>query len=327
MSIAKKYLAKRIIESLIIIIVVIVFDFVIIHIAPGDPVYRLIGQGHVSDEYVAMIRAKYGLDKSLPEQLYLYLRSMLSGDWGYSVRLHEPAILLIAQRLPATLLLGFSSLALATIIGILLGVLSSRKPNSIIDHLSSLASMIGFSIPPFWLAQILLFVFAYVLGVFPLGGMATLGQDLTGIAYALDVLHHMFLPMMVLTVWYLALTTQLTRANMIETLRKDFITTARAKGLSEWKVIRKHALPNALLPIITRFGINAGEIFAGAIFTETIFSWPGVGRLVWESITARDYPMVMASLVITSIAVISINFVMDLLYVIIDPRIRYTRGD
>jgi len=323
----KKYLAKRIIESILVIILVIVFDFVLIHIAPGDPIYNLIGQGHVTEDYVVMIRAKYGLDKPIVEQLYLYLRSILTGDWGYSLRFHEPAIILVAQRLPATLLLGFSALALATCIGILLGVLSSRKPGSIIDHISSLVSMIGFSIPSFWLALILLFVFAYTLSLFPMGGMSTLGLDLTGIAYALDVLHHMFLPMMVLTVWYLALTTQLTRASMIEILRKDFIITARSKGLSEWKVIRKHALPNALLPIITMIGIYAGEIFAGTIFIETIFSWPGVGRLVWESITARDYPVVMASLVVTSVAVISINFIMDLLYVVIDPRIRYTRGD
>jgi peptide/nickel transport system permease protein len=271
---------------------------------------------------VASVRAQYGLDRPLPVQLLYYQASTLRGDLGYSFALKQPVLGVIAERVPATLLLMLVALAYATVAGVVLGVVSARRQHSALDQLCALLSLAGYSIPVFWLGQVLLITLSLKLSLFPAQGMQSLREPLSGAAYWLDLLQHLVLPAFALGLSYLAINTRFVRASMLEVLSADYIRTARAKGLRERVVTYKHALRNGLLPLITMTGLNLGFLLAGAVLTEIVFAWPGLGRLMYDSIYARDYPVLMGMFILISLGVILANLLTDILYSVCDPRIR-----
>ena len=317
------YIFRRILQVIPVVLGIIVVNFVLIHIAPGDPVTIFLGSMGTSQEYVQAVRERLGLDKPLYTQLFIYVMSVLRGDLGFSYVSQEPVLKLIVERMPATLLLVGTSLILSSILGVILGVISSRKPYSLIDNINTLIALIGYSIPVFWLGQILLMYLSLRLGLFPSQGMLSLREIPSGISYYFDLGHHLMLPAFALGLRYLAVNLRYTRASMLEVLGLDYITTARSKGLTERTVFYKHALRNALIPVVTLFGINLGVVFAGAVLTETVFAWPGLGMLMMNAVYARDYPVLMGLLLVISAMVILSNLVTDIVYSFLDPRIEY----
>lgn len=317
------YIIKRLVQAVPLFFAIITFCFVLIHNAPGDPVVYLYGAIDIEPEQLEVIRRQLGLDKPLYEQYLIYLSNILHGDLGYSQVNREPVIKLIIERMPATFLLMGSSFALSMTLGIFLGIYAAIHERSKFDYLITAASMAGYSAPVFWAGMMVILVFSVHLGWFPTIGMTTLYASHTGIYRVLDILHHLFLPSIVLGMWYLATYARLTRTNMLEVLKKDFITTARAKGLGDKAIYYSHAFRNAMLPVITVIGMNIGTIVVGAVITETVFSWPGIGSLLNASINMRDYTLLMGLFIITSISVILTNLITDCIYAFIDPRIRY----
>lgn len=319
----KNYVFRRILLVVPTILAVIIINFSLIHLAPGDPIILLTGTMEASPEFVQALTEKYGLDKSLPEQLVIFLTNVFRGDLGQSIKYGRPVLDLIFERLPATLLLMGTSVSISIVIGIFLGILSARKPYSLTDNIATMFSLFARSLPIFWLAQIILLVFAFYLGWFPTGGITDLRHTYTGIAYVFDVLRHLFLPALTICLLRMAVTTRLTRTSMIEALSQDYIITAKAKGVSERRILFKHALRNALRPVITITGISLGTIIAGATMTEIVFSWPGIGRLVFDAVLDRDYPILMGMYIFIALSIVIANFVTDLVYAVYDPRVRY----
>ncbi len=319
-----RFLLKRIIQSLVLILLLIVINFFLIHLAPGDPVYYLAGQSG-DEQYYELIRAKFGLDQPLITQLWVYLSSVLRGDLGFSLSHQQPVSAVIFARFPATLLLILSAILLASIGGVFLGVEAARRENSFYDRLFNTFALLGHSFPAFSIGHLLLLFFALYLGLFPAQGMVSANQDLTGVNYFLDLLAHLALPALTLAVVQMAQIMRLTRTQMLNVLSENFITTARAKGISESRVVYAHALRNALLPVITIIGSDLGLLLTGAALAETVFAYPGLGRLTLEALEARDYPVLMGLFLIISISVVVMNFITDITYPLVDPRIRYSR--
>jgi ABC-type dipeptide/oligopeptide/nickel transport system permease component len=301
----------------------IIVNFLLIHLAPGDPVTIFLGNLGTSQEYVQAVRERLGLDQPISVQLLIYMGNILRGDLGFSYVSQERVLTLILGRVPATLLLVGTALVLSSVFGVILGVISARRPYSLADNLNSFLALIGYSIPVFWLGQLLLMFLSLKLGLFPAQGMVSLRRMPTGLSYYLDVGHHLILPVLALGLRYLAVNSRYARASMLEVLSLDYVTTARAKGLPERRVFYRHALRNALLPVTTLFGINLGVIFAGAVLTEAVFAWPGLGMLMLNAVYARDYPVLMGLLLVISTMVILANLVTDILYAFLDPRIQF----
>ena len=255
-------------------------------------------------------------------QLGIYLGKVVRGDLGYSYFFNLPVSDLILERVPATLLLVLTSVLTAFLIGTALGVLSSRKPNGWLSQLINVMSLVGFAAPVFWMGMLLIILLASIFPVFPVSGMRGIESSGLGWADVVDVLHHLVLPAFTLGLVYLAQYSRLSRAAMLDVLGADYIRTARAKGLPERLVLYKHALRNAVLPVVTILGLQFGNVLAGAIVVETVFNWPGLGRLAFESVLRRDYPTILGVLLFSSIVVIVMNQVTDLCYRLIDPRIK-----
>ncbi len=317
------YWLRRLLQAIPLLFGVIVVNFTIIHLAPGDPTYALVGDFPAPPDYIARIRADFGLDKPAWEQLLLYLGNVIRGNLGYSFANRQPVLDLVLGRLSATVMLTGTAMLLAAGIGLTLGVLSSLRPYSWLDNLSTGTSLVGYSMPVFWLGQVLILFFALKLGWFPTGGLHSLRTAPTGASRAGDTLRHLVLPVIALLGRYLAVNTRMTRASMLEVLSQDYIRTARAKGLHTRTVLLRHALRNALLPIITTIGFNLGFLLAGSALVETVFSWPGIGRLLFDSIAKRDYPVILGIFLIVSVMVILANLITDAIVAALDPRIRY----
>ena len=318
-----KLVASRLAQGLALVLAVVVLNFVLVHAAPGDPVETIAGaSGGMDEKLQAELRAQYGLDRPLPVQLGIYLGKVLRGDLGYSYFFNLPVSGLIAERVPATLALVLSSVLAAFLIGTTLGVLSARKPNGWLSQTINVLSLVGFAAPVFWLGMLLVILLASVFPVFPVSGMRGIESDGRGWADVLDVLHHLVLPAFTLGLVYLAQYSRLSRAAMLDVLGADYIRTARAKGLSERVVLYKHALRNAVLPVVTVLGLQFGNVLAGAIVVETVFNWPGLGRLAYESVLRRDYPTILGVLLFSSVVVVVMNQITDLCYRLIDPRIK-----
>ncbi|SEK16360.1 MULTISPECIES: ABC transporter permease [unclassified Variovorax] len=319
-----RYAASRLLQALGLVLAVVVLNFVLVHAAPGDPVETIAGaSGGMSPELMAQLRTQYGLDKSLPVQLGIYLGKVAQGDLGYSYFFNLPVTSMIAERVPATLLLVLSSVLLAFFVGTALGVLSSRKPNGWLSQFITVLSLVGFAAPVFWLGIMLVILLASVFPILPVAGMRAIDSSGTGgLADMLDVAHHLVLPTLTLSLVYLAQYSRLARSSMLDVLGSDFIRTARAKGLAERVVLYKHALRNALLPVVTVLGLQFGNVLAGAILVETVFNWPGLGRLAFESVLRRDYPTILGVLLFSSVVVVVMNQLTDLCYRFIDPRIK-----
>lgn len=316
------YILRRTLQAIPLILGMIVVNFLLIHLAPGDPVSIFLGNLGTSQEYLEAMRARLGLDKPIAVQLLIYMGGILRGDLGFSYVNQEHVLTLILERVPATLLLVGTALILASVFGVILGVISARRPYSLADTLNGLLALIGYSVPVFWFGQLLLMFLSLELGLFPAQGMVSLRRMPSGIGYYLDVGHHLALPVLALGLRYLAVNSRYARASMLEVLSLEYVTTARSKGLTERRVFCRHALRNALLPVVTLFGINIGVVFAGAVLTEAVFAWPGLGMLMLSAVYARDYPVLMGLLLVISTMVILANLLTDILYAVLDPRIQ-----
>ena len=320
----KVYVLKRLLQSIPLILFAMAINFFIIHAAPGDPITYLYGaSADVSPEQMNKLREELGLNRPLSVQFLFYLRQLVKGDLGFSVINRRPVLDLILERIPATLVLMTAAFIFSVVVGGLWGVLSAVKARTQIDYWVTIASLFGYSMPTFWLGLILIMVFSLHLGWFPTMGMVTLGAQRTGWSGVVDVVHHLVLPTITLGTFYLAIYARLIRASMLEILGQEFITTAWSKGLSARTVHYKHALRNALLPVITIAGLQLGFMFTGAVLTETIFAWPGMGGLTYQAILQRDYALLMGLFLMVSVCVILMNLFTDLLYSVVDPRIRY----
>ncbi len=313
---------KRVLYAAILLISVLVLNFMLIHLAPGDPAEVIAGEmGGATEEILAEIRATYGLDKPLAKQLVIYLGKVARGDLGNSFFYNLPVTYLILPRVGATLLLVISSLLLAVFMGTFMGVLASKKPGGPLSHFVTILSLLGYSAPVFWTGIMLLILFASWLPIFPVSGMYNVALEGGMWVRFFDILQHLILPMLTLAIIYLAQYSRLSRASMLDVLGSDYIRTARAKGVSERMIIYKHALKNAILPVVTMAGLQMSYLFSGAILVETVFNWPGLGRLAFESILRRDHPTILGILFFSTFIVIIANLLTDLSYRLIDPRI------
>lgn len=315
------YILRRLLQAVPLVLAILILTFVLIHLAPGDPIYALAGQSGDAG-YYAQMRAKFGLDRPLVEQLAIYLLNALHGDFGYSYTHSQPVFVVIADRIPATLLLMLPALVLSSVVGVWLGAQAAANQDRPTDHAIVTGTLFGAAVPPFWLGQMLVILFAANLGLFPVQGMSTARGTLTGLAAVVDVMYHLVLPVVTLATLQLTLVTRLTRSSLREALSEDYVRTGRAKGLSGLQVLVRHALPNALLPVVTLVGTQFGTLLTGAVLTEIIFAWPGLGRLLYDATLARDYPLLMGIFLIASASVIVANLVVDVLYGWLDPRVR-----
>jgi len=319
-----RQILRRLVLALALVLAVLALNFTLIHAAPGDPALVIAGEMGGADQAVmASIRQLYGLDKPLPEQYFTYIGKSLRGDLGQSTTYNRPVSELILDRLGPTVLLMLSALLSAIVLGTLLGVLASRKPDSLGSGMVTVLSLVGYSMPVFWTGILLVILFGKVWPIMPIAGMRdvrNLGSG--GWAGMLDVAHHLVLPAATLCIIYLAQYSRLARTSMLEVLGSDYIRTARAKGLSDNVVVFKHALRNALMPIVTVAGLQFGNLISGAVLVETVFSWPGLGTLALDAILARDHPTLLGVLSFSALLVIAANLLTDLSYRWIDPRLR-----
>ncbi len=303
-----KYIIKRIILMIPVIIIMTLIVFSIFYFAPGDPVSRIAGP-NVTPEVYESIMKKYGLDQPFVVQYFRYIKSVVEGDLGVSILQDRPVIEMIRERLPVTLQIGLLGFIITFIIAIPAGVIAAVKKNTIVDYLCMSGSLLGIAIPTFWLGMLLLYVFAYKLRWFPISGYGTI--------------KHLILPSFAIGLTNAAITARMVRSSMLEVLKQDYVRTARSKGLSEKTVVYRHALKNALIPIITLMGLRLGWIIGGSVALEIIFSIPGIGRLMVDAILARDYPVVQGAMIVLTSSIILANILADILYTVVDPRIRY----
>ncbi|WP_454692555.1 ABC transporter permease [Achromobacter aloeverae] len=318
-----RFILSRLLRAVALVALVVILNFLLVHSAPGDPVQTIAGtMGGMSEAAMAALRAQYGLDKPLVVQLGVYMAQVLRGDLGFSYFYNVPVTQLIAERVPATLLLVIASVVCATLAGTFLGVLSARKPNGLLSQAVTLVSLVGFAAPVFWIGIMLIILFASVWPIFPVSGMRAADATGQGWGDMLDVAWHLVLPTVTLSLIHLAQYSRLARASMLDVLGADYIRTARAKGLPEFWVLYKHALRNAVLPVVTLVGLQFGNVLAGAILVETVFNWPGLGRLAADAVLQRDYPTLLGILLFSSIVVVVMNQLTDLCYRLVDPRIK-----
>ena len=317
-------LMRRLAWAAGLLVAVLAINFMLIHAAPGDPASVIAGEMGGGDEAViASIKKAYGLDQPLPVQFVTYIGKSLRGDLGQSYTYSQPVSGLILDRIGPTILLVLTALVFAIVVGTLLGVFASRRPDSFASSAVTILSLVGYAMPVFWTGILLVILFGKVWPIMPIAGMRDVRQfGVGGWSAVVDVLHHLVLPALTLTIIYLAQYSRLARASMLEVLGSDYIRTARAKGLSEWMVTFKHALRNALMPVVTIAGLQFGHLISGAVLVETVFSWPGLGTLALGAIHGRDYPTLLGVLTFSSMLVIVANLVTDLSYRWIDPRLR-----
>jgi peptide/nickel transport system permease protein len=313
---------RRALAALPLLLGVVVVNFALIQLAPGDPVTALIGDYPAPPGYVEQVRAEFGLDRPLPEQLGRYLVQIGQGNLGYSFAQRQDVGELILERLPATLRLMLTALVIASVVGVGLGVLAARYRDSGLDKGTRVFSMAGYSVPEFWLGQILILVFALWLDLLPSQGARSLRASAEGWAAFADGLRYLALPAFALSLRYIALISRVTRASLLEVLHADYVLAARARGARERTVLFVHALRNAAPPIITAIAYDFGFVLAGSALIETVFGWPGIGRLLFDSIARRDYPVMTAILLFVAIGVVIANLIADLLHAALDPRLR-----
>lgn len=316
------FVGRRLLQVVPVVLAIAALNFLLLQMAPGDAADILSGQmGHASVEFTEQLRREFGLDKPLYQQFFIYMGKLLVFDLGTSHLQQTPVIDLIVDRLPATLILMVSSIAIAVVVGIALGVAAARRQGTVADGLISISALIVYATPAFWLGLMLIVLFSIVFDVLPSGGMMQIGAGLTGIDHALDVARHLILPATTLGLFYVAIYARLMRASMLEVYSLEFIMTARAKGLSESTIAWTHALRNALLPVVTLIGVQIGHLLGGSILVETVFGWPGLGRLVFDALLQRDLNLLLGILFVSSIVVVIANLIVDLLYGMLDPRI------
>lgn len=303
-----QYLLRRLLMIVPVLIGVSLVVFFMVRLIPGDPAQALAGE-RASAETVAMIRARFGLDRPLPVQYWLFISNAVRGDLGRSTRTRRPVASELRDMYPNTVRLAASAMSVAVVVGVTAGILSAVKQDTWVDNLSMLVALFGVSMPVFWLGLMLMYAFSVQLSWLPTAGMGTPA--------------HFVLPAITLGMSSAAMLARMTRSSMLEVLKQDYVRTARSKGLPELRIINKHALKNALIPVVTVLGLQFGTLLGGSVLTETVFAWPGVGRMMVESIMSRDYPMVQGAVLAVSLSFIFINLFVDILYVYLDPAIKF----
>ncbi len=320
------YILARVFKAILVLIAIAVLNFVLIHAAPGDPAAVMAGEAGAADEiFLQQLKEKFGLDQPFHVQLWTYLAGILQFDLGYSYRQELPVAQLILDRLPATLLLTGTAFIISIVLGVLLGALAAVRVGRWADSAITTLALLFYATPLFWIALMSILLFSVQLDWLPAYGIETIGAHYTGWDKVLDVGRHLVLPAMTLGLFFMAVYARMTRASMLETAGLDFVKTARAKGLSEGPILRRHILRNALLPVVTLAGLQAGQIVGGAILTETVFAWPGIGRLMFDALLQRDYNLLLGVFLISSALVLFFNLVTDLIYLVVDPRISLTK--
>ncbi len=319
----KRYIIKRLGTGALVVLFSILFNFVIIRLAPGDPTRLLAGKDNPNPELIAALRTKYGLDKPMLVQFWMYIKQLAHGDLGYSYVSSSSVWELIETRIGPTLLLSLTGLILAVIIGTLLGIYAARKKGSKFDVFLCSISYLFDSTPSFWLGLMLILIFASTLKWFPTSGMYSLRANYKGIKHILDVGKHLFLPALTMTLLNIPYYFRIARSSVLQTMSEDFIMTLRATGMSESRIFNKYVMRNAIIPTITVFGISLAYVVTGVSMIEIVFAWPGMGRLMLDSITKRDYPTLSGIYLLLSCSVAIMMIIVDIVYAWVDPRIRY----
>lgn len=312
-----KYVARRIIQMIPVILAIIILNFLLIHFAPGDPVTVLAGE-RATDEYIEQLREEFGLNEPLATQLFVYMKNVLTGNLGESYSFKRPVAEILGQKMGVTLMLVLPSELLAIFLGTFLGLVAAKREGRLGDTLISNMSMVLYCIPVFWLGMMMILLFAVTLHWLPSSGMQSFN---TKYSEFVDLLRHLLMPCITLMIIRLPIYIKLARSSIVEVAQEDFINTARAIGYSEKVVYRKHALRNALLPTVTQAGMSLSTLFNGALLTETVFSWPGMGRMVFDAIATRDYPVIMGGFIVSAVMVVIGSFITDIIYMYLDPRV------
>jgi len=321
------YLARRALHSVIVIWGAATLVFLVLHLSPGDPAINLVGENATQEQF-EMVRRSLGLDRPLPERYVAYLSDLIRGDLGVSWFVGQPTLDMLLERIPDTIELTLAAAALCVPLAIVLGIASAVWRRTPIDYLSNFIALFGISTPNFWLGVMLILLFAVELKWLPSLGRGPAFGDVAAALLAgdagplLDWARHMVLPALTLGTFLMALITRLTRTDILDNLGRPYVKVARAKGAGPWGVIMRHVLPNSLISVITVIGLEVGALLGGAVVTETVFAWPGMGRLLVESIQRRDYPVIQAGVLLTSFIFVFVNIVVDLVYLYLDPRIR-----
>ena len=317
-----RYVARRIVQAIPILLAIVILNFCLLKLAPGDAVDVLAGEaGSATPEYMAQLRAKFGLDQPLPVQLVSYVGRIFTGDFGYSFRHEMPVWDLILDRLGPTAILMVTTITIAVGVGILLGLLAAVNLNTWKDSLISILALVSYATPLFWVGLMLIVVFSINLGWFPTSGMENIAAFNEGWDRVWDIAHHLVLPAVTLSLFYLALYTRLMRASMLEQAGMDYVITARAKGVTESRITFRHVLRNALLPVVTMAGVQVSAMIGGSVIVETVFGWPGLGQLAFESLFARDLNLLLGIFFLSAVLVLVVNLLVDILYTFLDPRI------
>ena len=318
-----RLIVSRLLKAVIVLFMIIIFNFFLIQLAPGDPAAILAGEAGATDaEFLRQLTERFGLDQPLHVQLWRYVSGVAMLDFGFSYRQQVPVLDLILERLPATLLLTGTAFVLSLVLGIVAGSLAAARVKKPSGSIIMALALIFYATPLFWVALMAVVLFSVYLDWLPAYGMFTVGANLEGLAYALDVAKHLVLPATTLGLFFMAIYTRMTRASMLDAAQQDFVKTAKAKGLAPRVIQRRHILRNALLPIITLAGLQAGQMVGGAILTETVFAWPGIGRLMYEALMQRDYNLLLGIFFFSAALVILFNIATDLVYRLADPRIK-----
>ena len=318
--------ASRLVKAAAILIAIVVMNFFLVHAAPGDPAIVMAGEAGAADEkFVTQLREQFGLDRPLYEQLGTYVGKVVQGDLGFSYRQQRPVWDILVERLPATLVLTLTAFILALAAGVALGTLAAITVGTWADSAITVVALLAYATPIYWIGLMLSLFFSIQLGWLPAFGYETIGAGYTGLAHVADVAVHLILPVITLALFYMAGYARLTRASMLEVRSLDFVKTAKAKGLSQSRIVTRHVLRNAILPVITVAGIQAGQLVGGSILIETVFAWPGIGRLAFEAVLQRDYQVLLGIFLVTSIMVILFNILTDILYGLVDPRIQVSQ--
>ncbi|MEM2204049.1 MAG: ABC transporter permease [Sulfolobales archaeon] len=321
-----RYFVRRALFAFPLIIVIITINFMLVHLAPGDPIAYIVGTEYASPEYIERLRAEYGLNRPLWEQYWIYMAKVLSFDLGYSYRYREPVINVIIERLPATLILMLTAITWATLAGIAIGVRAALSSGGGMDRLATTLATVSVSIPTFWLGLLLIIFLGGSLKIFPTQGMVSpsnIGYKELSQELVLDIMWHLVLPSITLGTAYLGIYIRTVRSLLVDELGKDYVLLAIAKGLRNSYIVWRYAFRAASPSIMAIIGLNIGTMLAGATLTETVFAWPGMGRLIYESAIARDYPVILGIFIFVSVSVIVANLVVDMINAILDPRIRY----
>jgi peptide/nickel transport system permease protein len=317
-----RFAAGRLVKGVLVLFAIAVLNFFLIRAAPGDPAQVLAGEGGAADAVLLeQLRERFGLDRPLLEQLWIYLKGYATFDLGFSYRQQQPVLTLILDRLPATLILTGTAFVISLLLGVVLGALAARRAGRWSDSLITTIALVFYATPLFWIALMGQIVFSLKLGWVPNVGYETIGANYTGLARAADIAQHLALPALSLGLFFTALYARMMRASMLEVSGADFVKTARAKGLSPSVITRRHIARNAILPVVTLAGLQAGQLVGGAVLTETVFAWPGIGRLMFDALVQRDYSVLLGVFFISSAMVVAFNLITDVIYRIADPRI------